>query len=265
MAHRQSVLDGKAVSIHARHCCRAKYGSTRVNTVIPMFQSAPDIAVGRNSSRPSHRPATARFNPRPTLLSGEIARSNEMQAVRMFQSAPDIAVGRNGVFVVAGHEQLPTCVNSAPHRNTWDRRVAGSLCCGIPLARRNSLSRFFERNNFRHGSGSSLKMNSDAKRRSFVRPASSSQPEPPSSSRPIAASSLRPAASCLPASFHPCAQPSREWRPVQLRWLSLPPSAPSVPRIAYYLPSAWRAREQPEPVRRARYLRPPATPQAPAR
>ena len=36
---------------------------------------------------------------------------------------------------------LPTCVSSAPHRNTSDRRVPGSLCCGMPLARRNSLSR----------------------------------------------------------------------------------------------------------------------------
>src|ERR1700722_14662386 len=36
---------------------------------------------------------------------------------------------------------LPTWVSSAPHRNTCDRSVPGSLCCAMPLARRNSLNR----------------------------------------------------------------------------------------------------------------------------
>ena len=34
-----------------------------------------------------------------------------------------------------------SCFNSAPHKNTEDLSVPGSLCCGKPLARRNSLSR----------------------------------------------------------------------------------------------------------------------------
>src|ERR1019366_6023345 len=44
---------------------------------------------------------------------------------------------------------LPACVSSAPHRNTWDLSVPGSLCCGMPLTRRNSLSRLNSRSTLR--------------------------------------------------------------------------------------------------------------------
>ena len=86
-----------------------------------MFQSAPDITVGRNWRLSSQAHLMARFNPRPTSLSGETSggnrksnnasvsirarhhcrakriRSNSSGVSFRFQSAPDITVGRNAV------------------------------------------------------------------------------------------------------------------------------------------------------------------------
>ena len=60
------------VSIHARHRCRAKLKRMREQRMQWVFQSTPDIAVGRNALK-----------------------AIGLNAEDLFQSTPDIAVGRN--------------------------------------------------------------------------------------------------------------------------------------------------------------------------
>ena len=67
-----------------------------------MFQSTPDIAVGRNRLAGCVVRRVCCFNPRPTSLSGETAVGLWLVlSVMVFQSTPDIAVGRN-LAVVSG-------------------------------------------------------------------------------------------------------------------------------------------------------------------
>ena len=59
------------VSIHARHCWRARPAVMGYSGLASEFQSTPAIAGGRDSRSASYRSAMRRFNPRPPLLAGE--------------------------------------------------------------------------------------------------------------------------------------------------------------------------------------------------
>ena len=61
----------RAVSIHARHCWRAKLRKAIDNDPLWWFQSTPAIAGGRSRCLIRSWPMTACFNPRPPLLAGE--------------------------------------------------------------------------------------------------------------------------------------------------------------------------------------------------
>ena len=61
----------EAVSIHARHCCRANRSAPCPTPSACWFQSTPGIAAGRIARATNTARAARCFNPRPALLPGE--------------------------------------------------------------------------------------------------------------------------------------------------------------------------------------------------
>ena len=87
------------VSIHARHHCRAKHGLQDARLLAWLFQSTPDITVGRNGSKSSARRCQASFNPRPTSLSGETSLVRAIvRALVGFNPRPTSLSGETGSF-----------------------------------------------------------------------------------------------------------------------------------------------------------------------
>ena len=69
-----------------------------------MFQSTPVIADGRAASPArGSRWRSGRFNPRPSLLTGEPTIAMISIARAEFQSTPVIADGRAGVLSITGY------------------------------------------------------------------------------------------------------------------------------------------------------------------
>ena len=83
------------VSIHARHCWRARHRCHRRAARNKPFQSTPAIAGGRDGSGAYVRGRLGGFNPRPPLLVGETAEPDEVPRGYWFQSTPAIAGGRD--------------------------------------------------------------------------------------------------------------------------------------------------------------------------
>ncbi len=115
------------VSIHARHCCRATPTGCRGEATFMMFQSTPDIAVGRHVAGdrlPAGHSAVsihARHCCRATRAS--LAASTALVA---FQSTPDIAVGRHtcGAVIASRHSSVSIharhcCRATRPGRQAW--------------------------------------------------------------------------------------------------------------------------------------------------
>src|SRR5687768_7834762 len=90
-------------------------------TMGSMFQSAPDIDVGRKGYRREHQHWKQSFNPRPTLMSGESTTNRTWTVIAPFQSAPDIDVGRKPgkqfyANVCEGFNPRPTLMSG---ERTW--------------------------------------------------------------------------------------------------------------------------------------------------
>jgi len=92
--HFPQVAVHLAVSIRARHCCRAMPRSRAASQRDEEFQSAPGIAAGRCVRNRAPCQSARGFNPRPALLPGDAALSTGITvSVRCFNPRPALLPG----------------------------------------------------------------------------------------------------------------------------------------------------------------------------
>ena len=85
----------KAVSIHARHCCRANRCFQQQVVRFCLFQSTPGIAAGRivQKCRPNRRGYSVSIHARHCCRANRPSKG-EILIFKRFQSTPGIAAGR---------------------------------------------------------------------------------------------------------------------------------------------------------------------------